>query len=399
MTPRRGVLLALAVVVSVGCRKDAHCADGAKSGTESDVDCGGACRPCDDGSACRSDRDCQRVCIQGVCMTAPPAAEARPVEGPGDDAGAAIGSKPPDAGARQATLTWTLPVEVVMDEAEVYNGVDPAIGRRFWRDWRLVTTRYRQDSRELRFIYANELAWKTMVSGGTRYPDGAVIAKVGSMTEPDPLFPNSLVPAGASRVQFMVKDAKRYAATDGWGYALYPPSVRQSPDEKEVVDGCHACHRLAAPLDFIFVRPAFLAAVASPRARTFKEQFDLTPVAQLSAREKQLLDLAAPMFQGASVRRLRMGLFAGSLNESIMPVSQYVAEDRVPYLMVDGIGAYALAGGLAAPTPDCRAPVLLAAEHPQGSTGPGPGGASRWMFCPPAAELPRSAAGAADAGP
>ena len=40
------------------CVADISCSDGAQNGTETDVDCGGDCPPCDDGKACELDSDC-----------------------------------------------------------------------------------------------------------------------------------------------------------------------------------------------------------------------------------------------------------------------------------------------------------------------------------------------------
>lgn len=44
------------------------CTDGVVNGTESDVDCGGDCEGCEDGKTCRTSRDClSGDCIDGVC--------------------------------------------------------------------------------------------------------------------------------------------------------------------------------------------------------------------------------------------------------------------------------------------------------------------------------------------
>jgi len=40
----------------------------------------------------------------------------------------------------------------------------------FYKKWHLVTVRYRTDSFEQRFTYANDLAWKTLQTGKTDYP-------------------------------------------------------------------------------------------------------------------------------------------------------------------------------------------------------------------------------------
>ncbi len=91
----------------------------------------------------------------------------------------------------------------------------------FEKNWKLVTVRYRQDTGELRFTYANPKAWKAMSSGKAEYPDGSIFAKTGYMTDDDPSFTSSKIPSGSRRYQFMVKNKKKYKDQDGWGYALF----------------------------------------------------------------------------------------------------------------------------------------------------------------------------------
>lgn len=46
----------------------ASCTDGAKNGTETDVDCGGSCAPCAAGMQCLANTDCSSAsCVGGVC--------------------------------------------------------------------------------------------------------------------------------------------------------------------------------------------------------------------------------------------------------------------------------------------------------------------------------------------
>ena len=74
------------------------------------------------------------------------------------------------------------------------NGIDPAPLDEFWNDWNLVTTRYREDNGEQRFIYANDLAYNAMKEGKVSFPDGSALAKLGFKTIVDPQFPNSREP-------------------------------------------------------------------------------------------------------------------------------------------------------------------------------------------------------------
>lgn len=126
----------------------------------------------------------------------------------------------------------------------------------FTKSWHLVTVRYRTDSKELRFTYANDMAWKQMNSSQPTYTDGAIFAKVGMITEKDPAFSSSEVPSGAKRFQFMVRDRKKYKTTNGWGYALFDDKGKVfNEDIKQKTLACAACHNMVPERDFVFSRP------------------------------------------------------------------------------------------------------------------------------------------------
>ena len=115
-------------------------------------------------------------------------------------------------------------------------------------NWHFVTVRFRHDSGEMRFVYANDIAWKALLAGSKDYPDGAVFAKSAVMTNDDPSFIDSAVPSGARREQFMVRNRKRFKDTDGWGYAVFDDQGRVSIGETQnkTSEACNACH-LAVP--------------------------------------------------------------------------------------------------------------------------------------------------------
>ncbi len=130
----------------------------------------------------------------------------------------------------------------------------------FTEKWHLVTVRYREDSNEMRFTYANNKAWKEMKSLKPNFSDGAVFAKVGLIAEKDPAFISSLVPSGAKRYQFMVRDKKKYKDTQGWGYALFNESGKLfNEDMKLKTNACVACHAIVPERDFVFSRPMKLS--------------------------------------------------------------------------------------------------------------------------------------------
>ncbi len=92
------------------------------------------------------------------------------------------------------------------------------------------------------------------------YPDGAIVARVAwnyvPLAESARAFGQvqSFV-AGAPKngVQFMVKDAKKFAATGGWGYAQFDDG---KPAGGETANTCFACHSIVKARDFVFSRYA-----------------------------------------------------------------------------------------------------------------------------------------------
>lgn len=144
----------------------------------------------------------------------------------------------------------------------------------FWEKWKLVTVRYRRDTNELRFTYANDKAWKALLEGGKDFPDGAIFGKVGLASREDPAFPSSLVPAGSRRYQLMVKNKKKHADTAGWGYALFSNDGLTLPEDPVVkTKACHACHTVVAAHDYIFSRMVDMGTLdAATESATRKEQ-------------------------------------------------------------------------------------------------------------------------------
>jgi hypothetical protein len=54
-------------------------------------------------------------------------------------------------------------------------------------------------------------------------------------------------------VQFMVKDATKYASTGGWGFAHFDDG---KPASEAVHNTCFACHATVKERDFVFNRYA-----------------------------------------------------------------------------------------------------------------------------------------------
>jgi cytochrome c553 len=137
-----------------------------------------------------------------------------------------------------------------------------------YRDWRLVSVAHEEGSlNDLRAILANDVAIKAYREGRATFPDGAIIARLAWSYVPSE--ENNLVfgraqsfVAGSATdwyLQFMVKDSKKYAATEGWGFAQFDKDGK--PADAARLKTCFSCHdrpnhEAAKAHDFVFTHYA-----------------------------------------------------------------------------------------------------------------------------------------------
>jgi len=130
-----------------------------------------------------------------------------------------------------------------------------------YRDWKLISVAHEEGNlNDLRAILGNDIAIKAYRDGKLPFPDGTIIARLAwsydPLEESAKAFgrPQSFV-AGPPKngVQFMVKDARKYASTGGWGYAHFDNG---KPADEAMHNICFACHQVAAARDFVFTRYA-----------------------------------------------------------------------------------------------------------------------------------------------
>ena len=144
------------------------------------------------------------------------------------------------------------------------NGISYSTYADFENKWKFVTVRYRTDSGEQRFVWGNSSALSTLESGSIEYPDGAVFAKIGFMTTEDEAFKSSRAPSGAKRYQFMVRNKEKYAATGGWGYALFDADKKTfEVDPTLQAQACYACHLLVPHRGQVFSQSLKIAPVVN----------------------------------------------------------------------------------------------------------------------------------------
>lgn len=213
----------------------------------------------------------------------------------------------------------------------------------FEKIWHLVTVRFRKDTKELRFVYANSKAWNAMQKGLAEYPEGAVFAKIGIATADDPSFPSSAVPSGARRFQLMVKDKKKHATTDGWGYALFDANGKTFPGDPNVaVQACAACHRLVPEKDYVFSEIAEISSFP-PKERqksksvAWKLNFIDQTVEQIPAAIRSQIPIKTKTVR-VLTGDLAKTFFPGTLDEIRPALSNETVRSKMPALLVGSDG-------------------------------------------------------------
>jgi hypothetical protein len=128
-----------------------------------------------------------------------------------------------------------------------------------YRDWKLISVAHEEGNlNDIRAILGNDVALKAYRSGKLPFPDGTIIARISWNYVPseanNKVFgrAQSFVPGSAPEwyLQFMVKDSKKYAATEGWGYAQFDKDGKPADDAK--LKTCAPCHEGGKANDFVF---------------------------------------------------------------------------------------------------------------------------------------------------
>lgn len=122
-----------------------------------------------------------------------------------------------------------------------------------YRDWPLIAVSHRTDNKdELRAILGNDIAMKAFRANTLPFPDGSMFAKLAWKREPMKEFAGAWVPGVAPRIEFMVKDSKKYASTGGWGFGRF---VDGKPADEAAHKTCFPCHQAnVKDRDFVFTR-------------------------------------------------------------------------------------------------------------------------------------------------
>jgi len=121
--------------------------------------------------------------------------------------------------------------------------------------WQVIAPSYREDKGQIRIITGNQVAVAALRSGKRPLPDGSVLAKVAWKAEKHPAFPVATEPGAFVQVEFMVKDAKKYKSTAGWGFARFVGNeLKPYGKDAGFVGECFGCHVPVAANDYLYTK-------------------------------------------------------------------------------------------------------------------------------------------------
>ncbi len=129
-----------------------------------------------------------------------------------------------------------------------------------YKNWQMIAVSHRTDNQTLRVILGNPIAVKAAKNGNTKpWPDGAILAKIVWKDTDHPLWQAATVPGALIHAEFMMKDSKKFATTEGWGFSRWS-GMEQKPYGKDAAFAfeCLNCHQPAKANDYVFTRSAQL---------------------------------------------------------------------------------------------------------------------------------------------
>jgi len=130
-----------------------------------------------------------------------------------------------------------------------------------FENWKPISMTDRGDNNTFRFILGNEIAVKAARSGNiSPWPDGASFAKIAWQQDPSP--DGLMRPGKFVQVEFMLKDARRYKDTEGWGWGRWRGlDLKPYGSDAQFVNECTGCHRPVRGNDYVYTLPITAAKI------------------------------------------------------------------------------------------------------------------------------------------
>jgi hypothetical protein len=130
-----------------------------------------------------------------------------------------------------------------------------------FENWKPISTTDRGDNNTFRFVLGNDAAVKAAQSGNiSPWPNGTKFAKIAWQQEAGT---DGLVhPGKFVQVEFMLKDAKLYKGTEGWGWGRWRGlDLKPYGKDAHFVNECTGCHLPVKGDDYVYTLPISLAKV------------------------------------------------------------------------------------------------------------------------------------------
>lgn len=161
----------------------------------------------------------------------------------------------PAAPNSTAAAAPSIPLGAVQSE---FNGLalDPS-----FENWKILSITDRGDNDTFRFVLGNQIAVDAALAGHiSPWPDGTRFAKVAWQQERGQ---DGLIhPGRFVQVELMVKDAKQYKDTDGWGWGRWRGlDLKPYGQNAHFVTECTGCHMPVRGNDDVYTLPITAASV------------------------------------------------------------------------------------------------------------------------------------------
>ena len=124
-----------------------------------------------------------------------------------------------------------------------------------YKNWKAISSTERFDNRTVRQILGNDIAIRAIAENHINpWPDGAAFAKIAWLEHVDEK--GSIQPGAFYQVEFMIRDAKRYSGTLGWGWARWR-GAELTPYGRDAsfTNECVGCHSPLAGTNYVFTMP------------------------------------------------------------------------------------------------------------------------------------------------
>jgi hypothetical protein len=159
---------------------------------------------------------------------------------------------PVEGGSKLPAASVATPSIRLENVGREWNGVafDPS-----FESWKPLSFTDRGDNNSFRFVLGNDIAIRAAESGHiSPWPDGTRFAKIAWQQQ---LGSDGIVyPGGFIQVEQMVKDSKKFASTDGWGWGRWRGAdLKPYGADARFVNECTGCHEPVKGNDYVYTLP------------------------------------------------------------------------------------------------------------------------------------------------